>query len=589
MSIRWSHSQDQKANPFFTFSSSVNYSTSGYNRSNINNYYRPELNSENTKGSSISFSQRFPESPFSLSGSVLINQRTKDSTISMTLPNISISMSRIYPLKRKNAVGKERWYEKISMSYSGSFSNSIDTKENKLLTSSFTRDWKNGMRHSIPLNATFNLLKYINVSPSANYTERWYMQSYDQSWNTTTKRVKTDTIQGFNRVYDFNLGVSASTKLYGFYMPIRAIFGDKIDRIRHVMTPSIGFSYMPDFGENKWGYYGDYNKQVADSKDPTILYNETVRYSHYSGTLYGAPGTGKSGSINFSVTNNVEMKVRNDKDTTGTEAFKKVSLIDNFSVSSSYNLAADSLRWSIFNANLRIKLGKSYSISLSGGFDPYLYGITPTGNITHINKLRWNNGGFPRFMGTSASYSYTLSNDTFSKLFGKIKDNKTEKDSKKNLAKQMDASANQNQLPSTKKEEEKTKKTDVDQDGYQKLTVPWSISINYSVGYRNSTFNKTKMEYDMEFNHNLSLSGNISLTSNWKISSSTSYDFAAKTFTYTNVNITRNLHCWTMTASMVPFGYYKSYNFRIGVNASMLQDLKYDKRSGYGGVPVTWY
>lgn len=589
MSIRWSHSQDQKANPFFTFSSSVNYSTSGYNRSNINNYYRPELNSENTKGSSISFSQRFPESPFSLSGSVLINQRTKDSTISMTLPNISISMSRIYPLKRKKAVGKERWYEKISMSYSGSFSNSIDTKESKLLKSSFTRDWKNGMRHNIPLNATFNVLKYINISPSANYTERWYMQSYDQSWNTTTKRVKTDTIQGFNRVYDFNIGVSASTKLYGFYMPIRAIFGDKIDRIRHVITPSIGFSYMPDFGENKWGYYGDYTKQVADSKDPAIQYNETVRYSHYSGTLYGGPGTGKSGNVNFSVTNNVEMKVRNDRDTTGNEAFKKVSLIDNFSVNSSYNLAADSLRWSIFNANLRIKLGKSNSISLSGGFDPYLYGITPTGSITHINKLRWNNGGFPRFMGTSSSYSYTLSNDTFTKLLDKLKGNKAEKDSNKKADKPMEVTANPNQLPPDKKVEEKNKNTDVDEDGYQKLTVPWSISINYSVGYRNSTFNKTKMEYDMDFTHNLSLSGNISLTSNWKVSSSTSYDFAAKTFTYTNVNITRNLHCWTMTASMVPFGYYKSYNFRIGVNASMLQDLKYDKRSGYGGIPVNWY
>ncbi len=586
MSIRWSHSQDQKANPNFTFSSSVNFSTSGYNKSNINSYSRPELNSENTKGSSISFSKRFPESPFSLSGSVLINQRTKDSTISLTLPNISLSMSRIYPLKRKNPIGKERWYEKISMSYSGTIANSIDTKEYKLLTSSFSRDWRNGMRHSIPVSATFNILKYINVSPSINYNERWYMQSFNQSWDATTKRVKTDTINGFNRVYDFNMGVSASTKLYGFYIPIRALFGDKIDRIRHVVTPSLGFSYMPDFGDPMWGYYGSYIRQVADSQDPTLFHNETVEYSHYAGSLYGTPGKGKSGSLNFSLGNNVEMKVRNDKDTTGTVPFKKVSLIDNFTVSGSYNLAADSMRWSTFNANLRIKLGKSYSLSLSGGFDPYMYGLNRSGNPVRINKLRWENGRFPRFLGTSTSYSYTLSNETLKKLFDKKKGGSSNSD--KATEPETDASFDKDQTDETKNKDKR--KANLGEGGYEKVTIPWSISINYSIRYGNTNeFDKTKMEYKMAFTHNLSFSGNLSLTSNWKFSTSTSYDFKAKEFTYTNLNITRNLHCWQMTGSVVPFGVYKSYTFRIGVNASMLADLKYDKRSGYGTTSVTWY
>jgi hypothetical protein len=585
LSIRWSHSQDTKANPYRSLSGSVNFATSGYNRSNINSYYRPEQNSENTKGSSISFSQRFPESPFSLSGSILINQRTKDSTISLTLPNISMSISRLYPFKRKNAIGKERWFEKISMSYSGSLTNSIDTKENKLLSSSFSRDWKNSWRHSIPVSATFNILKYINVSPSVNYNENWYLQSYNQSWDAARKTVKTDTIMGFNRVFDFNMGVSASTKLYGIYMPIRAIFGDKIDRIRHVITPSIGFNYTPDFGDAMWGYYGTYVKQTADSKDPGIVHDETVQYSHYIGKSY--PGIGKSGSINFSVANNVEMKVRNDKDTTGTKPYSIVSLIDNFSVSGAYNMAADSLRWSTFNASLRIKLGKSYSLSLSGGFDPYMYGLTSSGGFTHINKLRWNNGQLPRFTGTSTSYSYTLSNDTFKKLFGKKTSNKSTTD---NANKPKDDSSSGQTQPSTdKKDGEKEKKAEIDDDGYQKLTIPWSISINYSIRYANSQFNYKKMEYDMDFTHNLSLSGNLSLTSNWKFSSSTSYEFKAHQFTYTSINITRNLHCWTMTASVVPFGYYKSYNVHLGVNASMLQDLKYDKRSGYGSTNVTWY
>jgi len=574
MSIRWSHSQDQKANPYFTFSSSVNFSTSGYNRSNINSYYNPNLNSENTKGSSVSFSQRFPESPFSISGSMLINQRTKDSTISLTLPNISISMGRIYPLKRKNAVGKERWYEKISMSYSGSLSNSINTKENKLLSSSFSRDWKNVMSHSIPISTTFNILKYINVSPSINYNEHWYLQSVNKEWDNANQRVLNDTTYGFHRVYDFNMGVSASTKLYGFYMPIRSIFGDKIDRIRHVLTPSIGFSYMPDFTSPTWGYYDSYTQIARDNT------NTIVQYSHYSGSSYG----GKSGNVNFSLSNNVEMKVRNDKDTTGTNPFTKVSLIDNLSVSGGYNLAADSMQWSQFSANLRLKLGKSYSLSLSGAFDPYMYALNSGGYPVHVNKLRWNNGQFPRFLGTSTSYSYTLSNETFKK--------KPKSDTKNNsdTTPETDLKGKEKDAKKDNGSQKDKKKTEIGDDGYQKVTVPWSISASYSIRYGNTNvFDKTKMEYEMDFTHNLSFSGNLSLTTNWKFSSSTSYDFKAKQFTYTNINITRNLHCWTMTGSVVPFGVYKSYNVRIAVNASMLQDLKYEKQSSYGTNNITWY
>lgn len=590
MSIRWSHSQDQKANPFFNFSSSVNFSTSGYNRSNINSYYRPELNSENTKGSSVSFSQRFPESPFSISGSMLINQRTKDSTISLTLPNISISMSRIYPLKRKNPVGKERWYEKISMSYSGTLANSIDTKENLLLKSSFARDWRNGMRHSIPVSATFNVLKYINVSPSINYTERWYLQSIDKSWDKVNQREINDTTNGFHRVYDFNMGVSASTKLYGFYIPIRAIFGDKIDRIRHVLTPSVGFSYMPDFGDPMWGYYGTYIRSVVDRSDPTIYHEQEVQYSHYERGLYGTPGRGKSGSINFSLGNNVEMKVRNDKDTTGTNPFTKVSLIDNLSISGGYNMAVDSMRWSTFSSNIRLKFG-SYSLSLSGAFDPYMYGLNTAGNPVRINKLRWENGGFPRFLGTSTSYSYTLNNDTFKKLFNKKENSKGETRTETTSNPNNLESDQQDESMQQESEKDKTsRKVELGADGYEKNTIPWNISINYSIRYGNTNvFDKDKMEFEMDFTHNLSFSGSLTLTKNWNLNASTSYDFKAKEFTYTNINVTRNLHCWTMSGSIVPFGVYKSYNFRIGVNASMLQDLKYDKQSNYGGNTITWY
>lgn len=585
MSITWTHSQDAKANPYFTFSSSVNYSTSGYNRSNINSYYNPTLNSESTKSSSVSFTKRFPDSsPFSVTGSMNIAQQTRDSTLDLSLPNISVSMSRIYPFKRKNAIGKERWYEKISMSYSGTFQNSIRTKENQLFNSSLSRDWKNGMKHSIPVSATFNLLKYINISPSVNYTERWYLQSVNKSWDTKRQTVRTDTVSGFNRVYDFNMGVSASTKLYGFYEPIRSIFGNKIDRIRHVFTPSIGFSYAPDFGTGNWGYYGTY----TIPSNAAVQHDQIVQYSHYENSLYGAPGVGKSGNINYSFANNIEMKVRNDKDTTGTNAFKKISLIDNFSVSGSYNMAADSMQWSIISASLRFKIG-SQTISLNGSFDPYMYDYNSTNKtLVRVNKLRWEHGQFPRFLGTSAQYGYTLSNDTFKK---KTKD----KDKNKNA----NSTTPDPKLP-TKTDDpnslkngadtDKNKSVEKDADGYQKVTIPWSLSINYGVNYANTAkIDTIRKEYKMGLTHTLSFSGNISLTSNWKLSASSGYDFIAKQFVTTSINIVRSLHCWTMTAGVVPFGPYKTYNFRIGVNASMLQDLKYTKQSGYGGTPITWY
>jgi hypothetical protein len=585
MSLVWSHSQDPKANPYFNFSSSVNFSTSGYTRNNIDYYSRPEINSQSTKSSSVSFTQRFPDSPFNISGSMNVAQNTRDSMLDLSLPNLSISMSRIYPFKRKNAVGKEHWYEKIAMTYSGTFQNSIRTKEDKLLSSSFSKDWKNGMKHSIPLSATFNILKYINVSPAVNYTERWYLTSINRSWDKANQKSKTDTVSGFNRVYDFNVGVSASTKLYGFYIPSRAIFGDKIDRIRHVVTPTIGFSYMPDFGAPNWGYYGTYVQSILDKSTGTY-HDQTVQYSHYEGSLYGTPGVGKSGNINFSLTNNIEMKVRNDKDTTGTTPFKVISLIDNLAISGSYNMAADSMQWSLLSASLRIKAGKNQSLSLNGMFDPYLYELNSAGAPVRVNKLRWEHGMFPRFLGTSTSYSYTLNNETFSKK-KKKKDTSTSSNTTDGL---LPTKNDPNNPTPGKTDTNKDQKTgEVDADGYQKVTIPWSISINYSVTYANSTFNKTKMEYDMKLTHNLSASGNIALTPNWKLSSSTSYDFFAKKFTSATINIIRNLHCWTMTASVVPFGIFKSYNFKIGVNASMLQDLKYDKQSGYGSTPITWY
>ncbi|MBR1631252.1 MAG: LPS-assembly protein LptD, partial [Paludibacteraceae bacterium] len=393
MSIRWSHRQDAKASPYSTFSASVDFSTSGYNRSNINYYNDPNLTSQNTKSSSVSFSQRFPNSPFSITATAQVTQRSRDSTINLMLPSVNISMSSIYPFKRKNAVGKDRWYEKISMNYSGVLSNSIETKEDRILQANFFREWKNGMRHSIPLSASFNLFKYISISPSINLTDRMYFKSVEQQWDSVTNTVVSSDHYGFYNVFDFSLSVSASTKLYGFYIPVRKIFGDKIDRIRHVITPQIGFSYNPDFGSDFWGYYSSYVNNIG----------QTVSYSRFQNSLYGSPGQGKNGSITYSLANNLEMKVRNDNDTTGKAPFKIISLIDKLSISGNYNLMADSMNWSNIGVELRIKLWKSYSLNLNTSLDPYLYELNANGQPVHVNKLRWNHGKFPRWNGTSIS------------------------------------------------------------------------------------------------------------------------------------------------------------------------------------------
>lgn len=596
LSIRWSHSQNTKANPYRTFSASVNFSTSGYNRSNINSYYSP-VNAENTKSSSISFSQRFPDNPFSITANLGVNQRTKDSTISLTLPNISISMSRIYPLKRKSRVGKERWYEKISMSYSGAISNSITTKENKLLHTSLADDWRNGMSHSIPISASFSLWNFINISPSFNYKERWYLRSTRKEWDDKEKKEIVSQEKGFKRAYDFNASITANTTLYGMYQPNKKIFGDKILAIRHKFDPSIGLGYRPDFGDPSWGFWDSYTRTIEDPKNPALSRSEEVYYSRFENALYGSPSRGKTGNVFFSLGNNIEMKVKNENDTT--ENAKKtriISLIDQFSVGSGYNFAVDSMRWSNFSANLRIKL-KSYTINLSGAFDPYMYALGTDGkSVKRVNQLRWNYGKFPRFLGTSLSYSYTISNETFSRKSTQKGGNTSPDDEDNKTAYESDPNnPNYNtslDVQNTRKKQKRKTSPETGVDGYEKFAIPWSLSVNYSVRFGDGpNFDYERMEYKRKFSHNLNFSGNVSLTPGWTITGTTSYDFTARQFAYTSFNVTRNLHCWTLTGNFVPLGPFKTYNFRIGVNSSMLSDLKYEKQGNRGRSlnNVTWY
>ncbi|MDE5632339.1 MAG: LPS-assembly protein LptD, partial [Muribaculaceae bacterium] len=345
--ILWSHSQDSKANPNMSLSASVNFTTSGYTRNDLNSYYSPSF-TENTKSSTVNMTYRFPGTKWSLSTTMNVSQRTQDSTLAVSFPNVTLTMSQVYPFKRKKAVGAEKWYEKIKLSYSGLLQNSLTAKQDVFFQKSLIKDWRNGMRHTVPISATFNVFNYINITPSVNLTDRMYTSKVNRSWDAERNVEVMDTAYSFYNVWDFTASVSMDTKLYGFFQPIGPL-GKKIKMIRHVMTPSISFSGNPDFSSPFFGYYGQYS--YVDTRGQ----QQMKKYSYFPNALFGVPGQGKSGTVSFSLANNLEMKVKSDNDSIGE---KKISLIENLNNQESYNFAADSVNWSDLTTSILLRLTK---------------------------------------------------------------------------------------------------------------------------------------------------------------------------------------------------------------------------------------
>ena len=577
--IAWSHRQDAKASPNSSFSANVNFATSSYDRRNLSSLYNPQQYSNNTKASSVSYSRTFPELGLNISSTFNITQNTRDSSISVTLPDLNVSLNRIYPFKRKKALGEERWYEKISLQYTGRMTNSISTKDNMLFKHSL-REWRNGMQHTIPVSATFTLFKYFNVVPSFNYTERWYMSKINQSYDQATHTVVRDTVSGFHRVYNYNLSLQMNTKLYGFYKPWK-MFGDKVEMIRHVFTPSVSFSYAPDFGQSRYGYYDTYT--YTDKNGEVRM----VEYSPFQGMAFGVPGKGMQKSFNFSIDNNVEMKVKSDTDTTGV---KKISLIDQLSANMSYNAAAKTRPWSDLSMSLRLKLTKSYTFNMNASFATYAYEYDKNGNIVVGDRTEWSYGRFGRFQGYSGSFSYTLDNSTWKKWFGPKEDK--EKDEDEEDDDDYMTEEEEEELRRKQQQPRKTEKAAIDADGYLAFKMPWSLSLSYSYSIREnrdkSKFNRKTMRYPYALTHSLNASGNLKLGSRWNINYSSGYDFTQKKMSMTTVNISRDLHCFTMSCGLV-FGPFTSYNFSIRALSGMLTDaLKWDQRSNTGSA-VRWY
>lgn len=562
-SVKWTHNQDPKARPNSVFSASVNAgsrNSSKYNPSTVNDYL------SNTFSSSISYSQRFGTFA-NLTAAARHSQNTTSKTVNLSLPEISFSITRLYPFKRKSQTGPQTWYEKINITYSTNLKNELNTYDSLVFKKDVATRFVNGMIHNIPVNfGSITLLKYISWSNGINYTERWYTKSINKTWIGDTIINKgvvqygytdIDTINGFKTARDYSFNSSLSTKIYGMKQfrkgPVRAI--------RHVITPTVGFSYVPDFGNEARGYW----KTVqTDAK------GNTQKYSVFgTSPLFGQPPSQKSGRINFGLTNNLEMKVRYLKDTiTGT---KKVMLIDNFSITTGYDLAKDSLRWSPINLSARTTLFKKVQISYNSSYSPYglyvqpFYGYTlldyfssPYYSATPgpmINRSEYSmNKKLLRFInaGWTLSVGYDLS---------------PKKDKSK---KAVPSSASEQELEDINKNPELY----IDWDN------PWTLHVNYNFQYTSVPV-LTTGELKRDIIQTLGVSGDINVTEKWKFSMRTGYDFKQNDFALTQITIYRNLHCWEMRFSWIPYGLQKSWNFQINAKSSLLQDMKLTKKKDF--------
>ena len=590
--ITWTHRQDAKANPSQSFSASVNYASTAYDKNNLTSRYEPESYTQSTRTSSVSYSKTFDNIGLTLSGTFNLSQSVRDSTVSVTLPTLNITLARLYPFKRKQAAGKERWYEKIALSYTGTFQNSITTKDYKLFKSNLIKDWRNGMRHQIPISANFQLFRYINLTTSFNFTDRMYMQKIKQDWDQERQTVVRDTLLGFYNVYNYNMSVSLNSKLYGMYTPAKWAGGKKIQAIRHVFTPSVSLSYAPDFGSDSYGYYGSYQK--TDFTGTPV--GDPVVYSYYANGLYGTPSRGMSGNVSFDVSNNIEMKVYSKKDTTG---YKKISLIDELGASLSYNMAAKTRQWSDLSTRIRLKLTKNYTFSLNAVFATYAYEFDKNGNVVIGDRTEWSYGRFGRFQGMSQNFSYTFNNQTFFKLRDKLLGHNTSsksdsEDDEEDDEEEVDPEM-QNVDPDRRKGYTGAKRNEggrrLDEDGYLKFQMPWSFTVNYSVIMRENTaaeINPETMRYPYKFTHTLNFSGNLRISEGWNITFSSGYDFNYKRLSMTTASLNRDLHCFSMSCSMVIMP-YRSFNFNFQADASALRDvLRWRKQSSYSS-NIEWY
>ena len=582
--LQWRHTQDQKANPFSTLTASVNFATTSYERNNLTSMYNPQAMTQSTRTSSVNWSTNFSSIGMSLSAEANVAQNMRDSMVSLTLPNLNINIANFYPFRRKKMAGEERWYEKISVRYTGQLKNSLDAKEDKVFKSDLVKDWRNAMSHQIPVQANFTVFDYLTISPSFHFTDRMYTNKIMRSWDEDEQVEVADTTYGFYNVYNWNVNLSLTTKLYGFWTPNKKIFGDKIQTIRHVMTPTVTLQYAPSFAASHYGFWDTY--QYTDANGEVHL----KEYSPFSHGLFGTAPNTRSESITMQLSNNIEMKVKSDKDSTG---YKKLSVIDELGFSLSYNAATDWHRWSDLSMNLRLKWWKSFPINISSRFAMYAYEFNEAGRPVIGNHTEIGKGRMPRFQGFNMNIPLTLNPENLKKWFGGGDD---EDEEEYDDGEGIDTNIETNIDDDMERGKHAAKKksgniAETDADGYMRFNMPWSLTFGYGISMRENTagrFNKKRMRYPYKYSQTLNVSGNVRLSDGWNINFSSGYDFDAHEMSMTVASLSRDLHCFNMSASIVLHP-YTSYNFTFRCNASTLTDaLKYDKKSGMTNA-IQWY
>ncbi len=564
--VTWSHTPQSKGTG--RFSASVRAGSSSYNQNNPS-YYDMINNVNQEFSSNVSYSKSFTGTPFSMGANMRLQQNTRTGAVNMQLPDLSMAMSRIYPFKGKSATARNI-FQKINLSWNMTGTNRItnapvggsagftvanDNPQNDSTVAFTASNWsiladrmQNGVKHALPVSTSAKLLRYFTFSPSLNFQEVWYAKELNYSWMDSLNAVRIDTTNKFSRLYSYSAGAGINTRLYGTMF----FKSDKIQAIRHVMTPNISMSYAPDFSDEKFGYYQDVQ---IDST------GRTRKVSKYNGFVYGTPSQGESANLGFSLQNNLEMKVRSKNDTS--DKAKKVPILENLAVSSSYNFLADSFNLAPIRIAARTKLfNKKLDINIGGTLDPYVYNldtfyINERGEEvirqTQVSKFAWDNGqGLGKISSANLSLSTNLNPEAWQNKAADI-DKESLSDSERSELEYIESNP----------------------DLYVDFDIPWNVRINYNVNYTKRGFEKANIT------QSLRLTGDLSLTAKWKVGYQTGYDFENKEITTTNININRDLHCWQLSFAWVPFGRFTSYNVTIRAKSSLLQDLKLNKQRSF--------
>jgi hypothetical protein len=559
--VNWTHSQNPNAHPGSVFSASVNAGTSSYNASTAaGGSYDVRALSQNTLASSISYGKTM--GIFNLTAALSHSQEIQSKTLSLTLPQVSLTMNTINPFDSKNRVGDQKWYQKLTLGYSMQASNTVSTTEDLLFQPGGFKRFQNGFNHSIPISLPFNVARYFNFNANAQYTEQWHFQTVNEKMLRVINRSDSlvyDTIQGFKRSGEYNIGIGMSTKIYNTAQFKKL---GNLTAIRHVMTPSFNLSYRPDFSKLSKGYYKELTYQDGTAVLDPSFPGRTRRYSIFDRTLFSGPGQGQAALLGFSLDNTVEAKIRSEKDTTGS-GFRKLAIIQGLNLSGSYNFLAPAYKLSTLSFSGRSQFTDKLGINYSGVLNPYATKDTLENNVLTkklIDRYTFQNAKLPRLTSFGFSFDYSLNPESF-----------------KRRNENLDQLKNQtNQAGLTQEQSEQLNAISRDPNAFVDFKIPWNFSFSYQFQYAT-----TPQGTNPIYTNTLSFNGDLNVTPKWKVQFNSGYDFRQKDIALTNIAIYRDLHCWDMSINWVPFGPYRSYSVMLKVKASILQDLKLSKQQGY--------